>query len=107
MVAADSIEHSAGFEISLRGCNHIHARPVDRLNHRIAEQAYPRDRQRCLKVTQVIRRIETVERAFAELVKIQVMLLLGIIMRREDVYAGPRRRAHDVIYDAAEPLKLF
>ena len=57
-------------------------------------------------MTQVVRGVEAVQRALAALVEVHVVALPGIVVRREDVDAGRRVRADDVVDDAAEALEL-
>ena len=50
-------------------------------------------------MAEVIGCVEGIERPFAQLVEVQVMLLLGVVMGPEDKDAGPRLGAHHIIHD--------
>ncbi len=51
-------------------------------------------------MTEMIRRIEAVERSVAELVQLQIMLMGRMVMCADDEHARSGRRADQVIDDA-------
>ena len=79
----NAIELITGIEVRFGRRNHLDQGSIDRRNGRIVEQHRPRDSRGHLKMAQVVRGIEAVERTIPQLVEIQVVLLLWIIMSTE------------------------